>query len=144
MSEITKKYKDKAIAYGILSAVIVILPLMYYTIKAFITGEPRQKLSLGISITCAGILMIINLAAKLHLRSILWILVLGINACLSNIQTLLIVMAVTTIIDELVLEPASKYYHSRYKINKEIDQRLPNEPKPTPKPKPIEPEEVNA
>ena len=60
---------------------------------------------------------------KLHLRSAIWLLVLGVYICLQNIQTLLIMVAVCTILDEIVFTPLHKKYKNLYIINKEIDKR---------------------
>ena len=101
-------------------------PILIYVIKAFVDKDVQEvnKYTLGIMCSVALIVTIINIVAKLHLRCIPWILLLGIYLCLKNITTLLVLMAITTIIDELILMPLHKSFKSKYTINKEIDKRL--------------------
>ena len=71
----------------------------------------------------AAILVVLNVLMKLSLRCIPWILLIGIYICLKEITVLLIVMALTTVLDELVLEPLAKSFKNKLTINKEIDKR---------------------
>jgi len=64
--------------------------------------------------------------AKLRLRCIPWILLLGIYVCLKEITSLLVIMAITTIIDEMIVTPLHKSLKNKYIINKEMDKRLNN------------------
>lgn len=125
-SSITKKYKKCSLITWILSFSCTILPMAIYTIMAFINNEVEKvnKYTLGLMCSLAIIVTLINIIAKLHLRCIPWILLLGIYICLKDITTLLIIMAITTIIDELILMPLHKSFRNKYTINKEIDKRL--------------------
>ena len=122
-SEITKKAQNKARLYRILSIVITVLPLLIYTIIGFVNGEVTQKLALGCSIVISGMLVIVNVIFKKHIRSTIWIMLLGIYMCLNKITTLLLILAITTILDEFVLTPLANKYSNEFKINKEIDKR---------------------
>ena len=122
-SEITKKYRIGYWVTLVASWVVTLVPLIYYIIVGFINGTPGQKFGLGMMISVAGILVALNVLMKLHLRCILWILVLGVALCLSEVLTLLIFMAVTTIADELVITPLNKHFKNKLSINKEIDKR---------------------
>ena len=126
MSTMTHKYKRLSILTFLLSAICSLCPILIYVIKAFVDKDVQEvnKYTLGIMCSVALIITIINIAAKLHLRCIPWILLLGIYVCLKNITTLLVIMAITTIIDELILMPLHKSFKSKYTINKEIDKRL--------------------
>ena len=95
-------------------------------LKAFIDKDVQavNKYTLGIMCSLALVVTLINIIAKLHLRCIPWILLLGIYLCLRNITALLVIMAITTIIDELILTPLHKSFKNKYTINKEIDKRL--------------------
>lgn len=69
-SEITKKYR---IGYWLtlaLSWVITLAPLLYYTIIGFINGSAGQKFGLGLMLTVALVLVVLNVLMKLHLRCI--------------------------------------------------------------------------
>ena len=126
MSTMTNKYKKLSILTFLLSTICSLCPILIYVIKAFVDSDVKEvnKYTLGIMCSVALVITLINILAKLHLRCIPWILLIGIYVCLKDITTLLIIMAVTTIIDELILVPLHKSFKNKYTINKEIDKRL--------------------
>ena len=126
MSTMTSKYKKLSILTFLLSTICSLCPILIYVIKAFVDSDVKEvnKYTLGIMCSVALVVTLINIVAKLHLRCIPWILLLGIYLCLRDITTLLIIMAITTIIDELILMPLHKSFKNKYTINKEIDKRL--------------------
>ena len=126
MSTMTNKYKKLSILTFLLSAMCSLCPILIYVLKAFVDKDVQSvnKYTLGIMCSVALIVTIINIVAKLHLRCIPWILLLGIYLCLKDITALLVIMAITTIIDEMILMPLHKSFKSKYTINKEIDKRL--------------------
>ena len=119
----TKKYKIKLNICRLLSFTLTVLPVIIYTIMGFIDGTIGEKVSLGICVILALMFMLINVMFKYHIRSTLWVLLIGIYVCIDNIIPLLIIMAATTIIDEFVLVPLINKYKNKYIINKEIDLR---------------------
>ena len=123
----TKKYKNNYILCRTLSILMTLIPLVIYTIKGFCEGTPGSKVTLGVCFTTALILTIINVVFKYHMRSTIWILMIGLYVSVDNIIPLLIILAITTILDEFILTPLSRHYKSKYTINKEIDKRIPNE-----------------
>ena len=126
MSTMTSKYKKLSILTFLLSAMCSLCPILIYVIKAFVDKDVKEvnKYTLGIMCSVALVVTLINIVAKLHLRCIPWILLLGIYLCLRNITALLVIMAITTIVDELILTPLHKSFKNKYTINKEIDKRL--------------------
>ena len=126
MSTMTHKYKRLSILTFLLSAICSLCPILIYVLKAFIDKDVQEvnKYTLGIMCSVALVVTLINIVSKLHLRCIPWILLLGIYVCLKDITTLLVIMAITTIIDELILMPLHKSFKNKYTINKEIDKRL--------------------
>lgn len=122
----TKKYKNSYILCKTLSVIMTLIPLIVYTIKGFSEGATSSKVTLGVCVTTALILTIINIVFKYHMRSTIWILMIGLYVAVDNIVPLLIILAITTIIDEFLLTPLSRHYKSKYSINKEIDKRIPN------------------
>ena len=126
MSTMTNKYKKLSILTFLLSTICSLCPILIYIIKAFVDSDVKEvnKYTLGIMCSVALVVTLINIVAKLHLRCIPWILLLGIYLCLKDITSLLIIMAITTIIDELILTPLHKSFKNKYTINKEIDKRL--------------------
>ena len=119
----TKKYKIKLNICRRLSFTLTVLPVIIYTIMGFMDGSIGEKVSLGICVILALIFVLINIMFKYHIRSTLWVLLIGIYVCIDNIIPLLIIMATTTIIDEFVLVPLINKYKNKYIINKEIDLR---------------------
>ena len=126
MSTMTNKYKKLSILTFLLSTICSLCPILIYVIKAFVDKDVQEvnKYTLGIMCSVALVITLINIVAKLHLRCIPWILLLGIYLCLKDITALLVIMAITTIVDELVLTPLHKSFKNKYTINKEIDKRL--------------------
>lgn len=122
-SDITKKYQRLSILFQCLSILVLVGPLAYYTILGFVNGEVTEKFTLGVTFVIAAILFIVNILFKYHIRSIIWILVLGIYFCISNILPLLLMVAIGTILDEFILTPLHKSYKNKCTINREIDKR---------------------
>lgn len=119
----TKKNKTKLNICRLLSFTLTVLPVIIYAIMGFIDGSIGEKVSLGICVILALIFTLINVMFKYHIRSTLWVLLIGIYVCIDNIIPLLIIMATTTIIDEFALVPLINKYKNKYSINKEIDLR---------------------
>ena len=124
-SDITKKYIHLSRFFRALQILILLLPIIVYAVMGFVNGEVTEKITLGISLTVALILFVINIVFKFHLRSCLWIMVLGIYFCIDNIMPLLLIVAIGTIVDEFLLTPLYKSFKNKATINKEIDKRLP-------------------
>ena len=124
MSDITKNYKTKYMILKALSIAMTVGPLVFYLIMGFSMAEPAKKIILSFSAISAIMMTLVSIVFKCHIRSTIFILMLGIHACISNITTLIIIMAATTLIDELLLTPLCRKYNSKYTINKEIDARL--------------------
>lgn len=121
----TKKYKRLALLMGLISILLLIAPIGYYTTVAFIAGTVVEKVSLGALATLAVIMVAINALLKLHLRSPLWIMLVGVYLVLDYILPLILIIAITTIADELIFTPLCKKFKNKATINGEIDKRLP-------------------
>lgn len=121
---LTKKYRILKNIFLFISIFCLCFPMTYYGIQAFIKGSKVEKFTLGAFCVVAIGMVSINLLMKIHLKSMVWMLLLGIYVCLDNITTLLIMVAVCTILEELVINPLYKHFKSKYIINKEIDKRL--------------------
>lgn len=124
MSKETRKYKNLSILFLALSILVLVAPLAYYSIEGFIEGETTEKFTLGLTFVIAAILFVINILFKFHIRSTIWVLVLGIYFCLDNILPLIFMVAIGNILDEFLFTPLHKHYKSKASINKEIDKRI--------------------
>lgn len=123
-SEPTKHYHRMDIFFSILSWAIMLIPMAVFIVMGFITGPIVSKVALGLTTIAAIIMLAIAALQKTKLRSPFWLVVIGLAFCLNEVYTMLIIMGVATIMDELIFSPLSKYYHSRYVINDQIDKRL--------------------
>lgn len=124
MSDITLKYKKKKNLYFWLSIALNILPIVVYFIIGMVNGDVRQKVTLGLTFFIAVCLVVINVLFKYSIRSTIWIILIGIYVALDNITTLLIIIALCTIVDEFIVTPLHNKYKEKYKINREMDERL--------------------
>ena len=125
MTNETKKYKKRKIFFQIMSFLCTVAPLLIYVILGFAGGAIYEgsKIFLGFTTICAVLLVSINILFKHHLRSPLFLLLLGVYCALNEITTLLIIISIGTILDEFFFQPALKSSKQKYTINKEIDKR---------------------
>jgi len=123
-SELTKKYRKLSILMWWLSLIVLLTPISYYVVRAFMIGNTVEKLALGGLAVAAIIITCFSLLQKLRLRSPLWICILGIYVVLDKIIPLLIMVAIGVILDELILSPLYKKFKEQATINKEIDKRI--------------------
>ena len=124
LSDTTKKYRRLSLLFLSLSIIVLAAPLIYYVIAAFVQGDVSDKATMGVTVVVAAGMFVANILFKFHIRSTLWVLVLGIYLCLDSIQILLVCVAVGTILDEFILTPLHKKYKSKADINFEIDHRM--------------------
>lgn len=120
----TKHYFKLMVIFLILSAICLFGPITVFFLRAFIVGDTAQKLTLGVTFTIALILFIINLVMKSHLRSVIWVLLLGVFSVINHYLTIVIVFAITCFLEELIFSPLYRFYKSKVRINKEIDKRI--------------------
>ncbi|MBR2554663.1 MAG: hypothetical protein IKE94_07385 [Aeriscardovia sp.] len=120
----TKHYFKLMIIFLILSAICLFGPISVFFLRAFVVGDTAQKLTMGVTFTIALILFIINLIMKSHLRSVIWVLLLGVFAVIDHYLLIIIVFAVCCFLEELIFSPLYRYYKNKVRINKEIDKRI--------------------
>lgn len=122
-SQTTRDYLHKRNFCKIMSFLLTFLPLIIYGVIAFVQGTVENKISFGLCLTICALFVIMNILMKLKIRCTLWILLLGIHICLNNIVSLIIIMAISTALDEFVFEPLVRKYSQKASINIEIDKR---------------------
>lgn len=100
----TKKYKTCKIIFQILSFLLTVAPIIVYTIIGFANNEIHtgNKVFLGFTLVSAIILVAINIMFKYHLRSPLFLMILGIYFALDKILPLLIIVSAGIVIDEFI------------------------------------------
>ena len=124
MSKKSRELKRKYLICKILSLLLLFLPVGIFIAIAFISGSTVQKMSLGIGVTLCLIFTLANVAFKWAPRSSLWILLIALTVALQKIAQVIFIVGACAIIEECITSKLEKYYHDKYKINKEIDERF--------------------
>ena len=121
----TKKYKKAYILLLIISIILNLFPVLFYTFKAFLSSAVIiHKVTLCSTIFISIILSAISLLTKVNIRSTLWILIIGLYVCLDSIMNMIIFIAVFQVVDEMIITPIKKSVKQKLIINKELDKRL--------------------
>lgn len=121
----TKKYKRLHAFLLIISLILNLFPICFYTVKAFIESSATvQKVTLCSTIFIALILTTISLLTKVSLRSTLWVLVIGLYFCLDNVMDMILFIAIFQVVDEMIITPIRKNVKQKLTIHKELDKRL--------------------
>lgn len=120
----TKKNKRWYNLFTILSFMAFFGPITFYSAQALFTATlTTQKIALCSTVMIVVILTLVSLVNKTMMRSRIWIIVIALWACLDSFLQPLLIIAITQVVDELILTPLKKYFKARYIINKEIDRR---------------------
>lgn len=125
-TQTTKKYKRLKIFFQILSLLVTVAPIIVYTIIGFANGDiyTGKKVFLGFTLITAIILVVINVLFKYHLRSPLFLMILGIYVAIDKVLPLMIIASTGIVLDEFIFQPLIKSFKNKYQINKEIDKRI--------------------
>ena len=121
----TKKIARTALILSIISILLSIGPLVFYSAKAFITSTSTTNKCILLSMISIGtILSIVCLINKYTPRCRIWLIVIGLYLCLDSILGTILVIAITQVLDELLVAPMARKYREKLHINKEMDIRL--------------------
>lgn len=124
-SKTTKKTRSILWILRSIDLAILVLPLLVYVIIALIGGGAvKEKVAVVGTVLIALILVAFNIITKKHLRSPLWIVIIGLYIAVNNLLPLIGMIAVSTIIDEFALSPLIEKYKVRLESHKAIDQRI--------------------
>lgn len=126
MSTITKKARTGSIVFGLLSFLCFIGPIIATFIIALYDKaiETSEKTTLGVIFIFVVFVSVVNLIAKWHLRTPIWIMLFALYFITSNFIVELLIIGICTILDELIFTPLHKHYKNKFKINKEIDNQF--------------------
>ena len=119
----TKNLKFKKNLFFCLSALCSFGPLIVYVIIGLIQGEWVGKFVLTMTAIASIGLAVFQTMQKLQLKSITYIVLIGLWVALDRVLTCIIIIAVCTILDELVFTPLYKRYKEDYHTNLQIDKR---------------------
>lgn len=125
-SAFTKKSRALLWTWRIIDWICLFLPLIIYLViglasNAVTTGA---KVSLVAMLFLALILTAVNVIAQKHLRCPIWVLLIGIYIAMDKyLMPLIIILAITSILDDLVFTPLIHYYYTQTVASKTIDKR---------------------
>ena len=124
MSEKTKTYRFKKNLFFWLSILVTVGPILGFVTWALIKSNTQQKIVLSMTMIGAAIIAALSLIQKLHLRSPVFLVLVGLWYALDKLMICIVIIAICTLLDEIVLWPLYKKYRDKYHINKEIDDRM--------------------
>ena len=125
MSSRTKKLTITAAILTVLSFLLSVGPLVIYSVLAFQNAQAStaDKCILLSMLSVGAILSIICIINKYTPRCRIWLVVIGLFLCLDYILGCILVIAITQILDELLVAPMARRMRHKLLINKEIDKR---------------------
>lgn len=126
MSSFTRKCLLKLWICRILDWICLGAPLIVYAIIALANGGigVAPKLALTATLIVALILTIVNTIAQKNLKCPIWIVIIGLYIAIAKwLLPLVIILAVASILDDLVFTPLIHYYYTKTVASRTIDQR---------------------
>lgn len=120
----TKTYRIKKNIAFFLSMLCNIGPLVAFVIMGMIEGEDREKVCLTLTAISSIVLGLICVMRKVHLRSTLYILMIGLWIALDNLLTFIVTLMICTLLDELILTPLYHRWKEDFHTNKQFDKRI--------------------
>ena len=124
-SDVTKKYVRLAIIFTIISILLFIGPACYFVISGFLTATlVVQKVALTATVALALILTAFCAINKWLFRSKVWIIVLVLYFVLDHFLVMILVFAITQILDELIISPLARHFRHAAGINHQMDKRM--------------------
>lgn len=128
-SEYTKVSRIKLWLYRILDWLCLFAPVIVYVCIAFFNDGVTSagKVTLAGTIIVALILTLFNVIAQKRLRCPIWIVLIGLFVAVKEwLLPLVIILAVTSIMDDLLFTPLIAHYKAQLEANKAIDVRVPD------------------
>lgn len=125
-SEFTKSCRRKLWLFRILDWLCLITPILIYVIIALSNDGIKvgYKVTLMSMLIIAIILCVVNVLAQKRLRCPIWIILIGLYVAMRDyLMPLIIILAVVSILDDLVFTPLIHYYYTKTVASKTIDQR---------------------
>jgi hypothetical protein len=125
-SAFTKKCRKKLWLFRILSWLCLAAPLIVYVIFALANDGIKvgYKVTVISMLLIALILTVFNIIAQKRLRCPIWIILIGLYIAIRNyLMPLIIILAVTSVLDDLLFTPLIQYYYTKTVASKTMDQR---------------------
>lgn len=124
-SKRTKRYLGLYILFFVLSIITTFAPLVAITMMAIVqsNGIVITQIGLVSSVFVTAICCCLNFLFKTEFKAYIWAVLLAVYMALDNFLFVLVLLTITSFVDEMIFNPAAKAFKSRYVINKEIDHR---------------------
>lgn len=126
-SDFTKVCRMKLWLYRIIDWILLFMPVIVYVVIALCDEGVTTvgKVSVVGTVAVAAILALFNIIAQKRLRCPIWIVLIGLYIAIRDyLLPLVIILAVVSICDDLILTPLISYYRSKLIANKAIDERV--------------------
>lgn len=125
-SKFTKKSRTLLWTWRLIDWLCLFLPLIIYLIIGLASNSVTTgaKVSLVAMLFLALILTAINVIAQKHLRCPIWVMLIGLYIAMDKyLMPLIIILAITSILDDLLFTPLIHYYYTQTVASKTIDKR---------------------
>lgn len=126
-SKFTRECRFKLWLFRILDWICLFMPLIIYIGIALSSGEAivAQKVAVVSTTMVALILSIFNILSQKRLRCPIWIILIGLFVAVRDyLMPLIIILAITSVLDDLVFTPLISYYKTKLIANKAMDERI--------------------
>lgn len=126
-SDFTRVCRLKLWLYRVIDWILLFMPVIVYVVIALCDEGVTTvgKVSVVGTVAVAAILAMFNIIAQKRLRCPIWIVLIGLYIAIRDyLLPLVIILAVVSICDDLILTPLISYYRSKLIANKAIDERL--------------------
>lgn len=125
-SDYTKVTRKKLWLFRILDAICLFSPvIIYFFIGITSDGVTSlRKFALATMVTVALILTVVNVIAQKRLRCPIWIILVGLYIAIEKwLLPLIIILAVTSVMDDFLFTPIIAHYKQKLEASKVIDER---------------------
>lgn len=125
-SAFTKSCRRKLWFFRILDFICLATPLLIYIGFALSndTVKVGYKVAVISTLLIALILTLFNIIAQKKLRCPIWIVLIGLFVAIKEwLLPLVIILAVASVLDDLVFTPLIHYYYTKTVASKTIDER---------------------
>ena len=125
-STFTKNCRIKLWLYRILDWICLFATVLVYICIALFSGGVAVlgKVSIVATVIIALVLTVINIIAQKRLRCPIWIILIGLYVAIQQyLMPLIIILAITSVMDDLLFTPLIHYYYTKLVASKTIDER---------------------
>jgi len=125
-SNFTKRCRRRLWLFRLIDWVCLFLPLLVYVVIALSKDgiKVASKVAVISTLLIALILTVFNVIAQKKLRCPIWIILIGLFIAIRDyLMPLIIILAITSVLDDLVFTPIIHYYYTKTIASHTIDQK---------------------